>query len=517
VIYLATEMLLYMVAVALIGLALGWFVWGSGQRRKVDQLRDDLTAKLEAERSSHDELKDALDSAAANTRKAVEAARLDSRQSLAELHDALETERQRSSEAENALQKMRAEWDDMVRQGQEISQRAVDDALRAIDVEKAAAAEAIAKEAQSRAQIEELRLLVGAEKLTADTIRSELQTVRVDLQAALDTERAAHQTVKFALDDIRSTLAKTLGAEALSVPAPSESAVSSYAAPLNPLDERDQPASEEASPVGEDGDTGFSLIAEPMTAGDVAHAPILDEAESGQLDLVTGDLAPEDPTPEEMAREDLAPENRASSVDRDEEAPSEAVVDEIVPNMDPADLSGSADLIAPFATGDEEADVVSSTSLSTVDTDTDAIIEVFDPPIEVEPDPAAADFVDPIPASSDAVEPAPASSAQQDDTRPDVFRGPRPNHADDFQAIEGITADMESRLLDAGCYQYQQLAVLTPSELAWLAATIGVTPEQMVADHWVERAGDLWGEAEGEVRGDRDEVAEPADRRNATG
>ncbi|MGI9504952.1 MAG: hypothetical protein ACR2RE_18055, partial [Geminicoccaceae bacterium] len=59
--YLATEMLLYLLSTALIGLVLGWLIWGSRQRRKLGQLRADLMGALESERAAHQEVRIALD------------------------------------------------------------------------------------------------------------------------------------------------------------------------------------------------------------------------------------------------------------------------------------------------------------------------------------------------------------------------------------------------------------------------------------------------------------------------
>lgn len=215
--YLATEMLLYLLSTALIGFVLGWLIWGSSQRRKLGQLRADLMGALDSERAAHQEARIALDGAEAKTRKAVKAAEVEAERSLADMQKAVDAEHTKALEAEAAATQMRIDLEEAVRQSQESGQQALNQAMRATDVEKAAAAEAMAKEAQSRAQIEELRLLIGAERLAAENARTDLETLRADMEVRMEAERADHEKAKIALADIRSALTRTLGTEALGV------------------------------------------------------------------------------------------------------------------------------------------------------------------------------------------------------------------------------------------------------------------------------------------------------------
>ena len=292
--YLATEMLLYLLSAAIIGLVLGWLIWGSGQRRKLRALRHDLMATIEAEREAHHETKLLLDDAENATREAVEEAKADAKRSLAELRQTVDAERQAAQEAYTALEKMRAEMDEAVQAGQASGQEAVDQAMRAANAEKAAAADAIAKEAQSRAQIEELRLLIGAEKLAAESARSELARTRAEMEAKLNAERAAHEQAKLALDDIRSTLSRTLGPAALDL-----------AGTAGNGDAGSPPASEATGWNGDAGRTdrtgpgtaggrssSFSMMTDMATAGEALNNPDLDEADIEDREEMNLDLSP---------------------------------------------------------------------------------------------------------------------------------------------------------------------------------------------------------------------------------
>lgn len=210
--YLATEMLLYLLAAAVIGLVLGWLFWG-GRGRQLKTLHSDL----EAAEAAHRETKFRLDGADAQTRTAIQKVKVEMNKSLAELKHTVEAERIATKQAEAALGQLRADVEIAKRKSRATNQEALDLANQAAFAERAAAAEAHAKEAQSRAQLEELRLLVGAEKLAAESARAELSEARASMEAKLEAEREHHKQAKIALDDIRSTLARTFGEGALTL------------------------------------------------------------------------------------------------------------------------------------------------------------------------------------------------------------------------------------------------------------------------------------------------------------
>ena len=153
--YLATEMLLYMLSTALIGLVLGWMIWGLGQRRKLRGLRQEMTAVIEKEKDAHFQTRTLLDKAEANAKKSLQAATADADRSVNELKESIEAERLSAKEAQSELERVRAGIDATIEADRASVQATIDQAIETANAEKAAASEAMAKEAQSRAQIEE--------------------------------------------------------------------------------------------------------------------------------------------------------------------------------------------------------------------------------------------------------------------------------------------------------------------------------------------------------------------------
>ena len=80
-------------------------------------------------------------------------------------------------------------------------------------------------------------------------------------------------------------------------------------------------------------------------------------------------------------------------------------------------------------------------------------------------------------------------------------RGPRKSTpagqaGDDFQQIQGIGAAIDRRLHDAGILTYQDLAALTPEQIAAsLAGMAGLSPARIASQDWAGQAGRLAGPA----------------------
>lgn len=310
--YLATEMLLYLLSAAVIGIVLGWMIWGAGRRQKIGAMRRDLMTMVESEKTAHRETKRQLDDAEAKRAEAVEVAKADANRSLAELRQTVDAERLSAREAQIELERVRAEKEEAIQEGRASGQEAVDQAMHAANAEKAAAAEALARETQSRAQIEELRLLIGAEKLAAESARAELQQMRTNMQAELETERSVHGQAKIALEDIRSTLARTLGAGALDFTAKSGDA-SAASSPGNGADQGDQgrsrPAAMSAGDPERSQPASFIARTDMAAAGDALNNPDLDEADIEDREDLRLDLSStiqSEPEPGETA-EDVDP------------------------------------------------------------------------------------------------------------------------------------------------------------------------------------------------------------------
>jgi hypothetical protein len=80
-------------------------------------------------------------------------------------------------------------------------------------------------------------------------------------------------------------------------------------------------------------------------------------------------------------------------------------------------------------------------------------------------------------------------------------RGPRTSTpagrvGDDFQQIQGIGAALDRRLHDAGILTYQDLAALTPEQIAAsLAGVAGLSPARIASQDWAGQAARLVGPA----------------------
>ena len=62
---------------------------------------------------------------------------------------------------------------------------------------------------------------------------------------------------------------------------------------------------------------------------------------------------------------------------------------------------------------------------------------------------------------------------------------------DDFKLINGIGPAIERRLHEVGVTTFAQLAALSPDGLATLVEGAGVSPERIVKQDWIGRAGEL--------------------------
>lgn len=427
--YLATEMLLYLAAAAVLGLAMGWLVWGVGGKGRrikqltselgqVDQERAKLNRAVKSEQDAHEKTKTLLDGAKEKMRDAIDAVKAEADEQIVELRQKVDSEREAAQAAYTALERMRGELDDAIQNSQASSKELVDQANALAEAEKANAALALAKEAKSRAELEELRLLIGAEKLAAESARSELDETRRELQTALETERGAHRQATQALDDIRSTLARTFGPAASGIALLSGNG----AAP--------------ALPAGGDGDPRNPG---PAIAGPGGH--------------VTGQLMPP------------APAHSLFDASSDIAIAGEALNN---PDLDEADSEDREDTSLDLSQA-IEADLAVGQAIEVVDG-------------HARP-----------PSGRIELRPLPSEPKKEQATpeRPDFLHAECPDRLDDLKAVDGITAEIETLLFDAGVYHYSQLAAMTSAHIAWLAKVLDVPSERIVDERWVEQASAL--------------------------
>ena len=76
--------------------------------------------------------------------------------------------------------------------------------------------------------------------------------------------------------------------------------------------------------------------------------------------------------------------------------------------------------------------------------------------------------------------------------RPAGLAGPRNGKADDLRRIKGIGPKNEGVLNSLGLYHYEQIAALTPANIAWLDAYLKF-PGRIARDDWVGQAKALLG------------------------
>lgn len=63
---------------------------------------------------------------------------------------------------------------------------------------------------------------------------------------------------------------------------------------------------------------------------------------------------------------------------------------------------------------------------------------------------------------------------------------------DDLTKILGITSELQNRLNNLGIYSYKQLSQLTPRNINWVANRVGLPPEKIYKQRWVQQASDMF-------------------------
>jgi NADH-quinone oxidoreductase subunit E len=119
-------------------------------------------------------------------------------------------------------------------------------------------------------------------------------------------------------------------------------------------------------------------------------------------------------------------------------------------------------------------------------------------PAPTSPAPAApaASAPEPARAVPTTAAPAPASggapAASLEGEKPKGLPAPRGGKPDDLRRIRGIGPKNEGVLNALGIYHYQQIAALTPANIAWLDAYMKF-PGRIARDDWVGQARLLLG------------------------
>lgn len=85
----------------------------------------------------------------------------------------------------------------------------------------------------------------------------------------------------------------------------------------------------------------------------------------------------------------------------------------------------------------------------------------------------------------------PAGVDITDEIAPDVM-DVSPDENDDLTSIEGITEPLEHSLNNLGIYKIAQLAQLNPNHINWVANRMGIAPEKIYEERWVQQAREIF-------------------------
>ena len=448
--YLAVEISLYLACAALIGICMGWLFWGRSYQRRVAEIHEEMTTSLAAERNLSDKVRHELKDAQAKLDKAIESEKAKSSKAMADIQKLLESEKEATRSARAESEQLRLDMEVAINAEKTSASNAIQEAMQHAESLKAAVDEAKAKETQIQAELEELRLMAGAEKLAAQSARAEADKLRRDMHMSLEAERQTSLAARQALDDIRGTLARTFGEGAGALAA---------------------------------------LSAQPETLA-VEPAAISDGMQSQAQEIGDNELtdAAEKTEAEKPDAERLEEESPHPEGDKSIKLPGIEV-----------EPGAAFDVLDKEATRSDEPEPVSMLIASS---DTSVKHEVDGAAVLDDEDGNASD---PNPDGSVTIEPnqldlSTAIDAQPQDqkerTRPSSFYAERPDEVDSLQEIGGIDSDTERLLNEHGCFQFKQLADFSDDDIDWLSRTLPDMPdlkERIARDGWIEQARELQG------------------------
>ena len=86
---------------------------------------------------------------------------------------------------------------------------------------------------------------------------------------------------------------------------------------------------------------------------------------------------------------------------------------------------------------------------------------------------------------------AASTAAEGPGIRPAALKAPRTGGADDLKQIKGIGPKLEKLCHSLGFYHFDQIAVWTPDEIAWVDQNLEGFKGRVVRDDWVAQAREL--------------------------
>ncbi|MGI9435415.1 MAG: hypothetical protein ACR2Q4_11400 [Geminicoccaceae bacterium] len=403
-----------------------------------------MSSKAGNQKAELDQARRAMQGADAKLRRAIDAANSETAALIADLHKRVETEQATALAASAKLEELGSDMDRIIADEKRSASAGIDEAMRHAGAEKAAANEARERESQLRAEVEELRLMVGAEKLAAQAARAELDGIHVKMNAAIEAERQASAQARSALDDIQSTLARTFGSDAGIVAALGNQAV----LPLL--------ADSAAAEAGVEGSMGRQ---EATGAHPLANESHRVNVEPGE----TFELFPGSSTPNHDHGTSDKLLHKSNNTDLDWDGLDEAADSEDQENGE-ISLAVSID---PTSTGTLSEEAGNGTAQ---------------------------------PSDDDEIT-AELTNAADMESQPDALFKHPPEDIDALQEIDGIGQAMEQALNACGCYQFRQLANFSPADFEWLGKEIASFPDHVELDRWIEQAGELHAEKYGRDQG----------------
>lgn len=430
--YLAMEISLYLASAALIGIALGWSIWGLSRRRHAAKIRTEMTAAIEEERGIASGARDAIAKLKAKHSADIGAEKARAAKAIAESRQFLEVEKKGTQTVKAELSQLRQEMDEVINAEKASASNAIEDAMRNTENLTIALHEAELRENQTRAELEELRLMAGAEKLAAESARAELDRMREEMRMAIAAERETNAQSREAIDAIRTTLVQTFGEGAGIVDAvniPSETAAFKADDQLSSIETDVQVFDDDPFDEIDDFNESINptLMTEEIEGESSIAIDVQDVSGTSIHEMVSVD---EEVEPiEASSQEDVEGQDAPTLIIGDQQAASN--VETLKPVL----------LLQPLGEAEEEA------------------------------------------ASSDEPQTSPARPISLFDVRPDVV--------DDLTSISGIDQEIEQALNDVGCYQIDQLANFSEEDIDWLTQEIHGIPDlktRMTKDDWLEQA-----------------------------
>lgn len=77
-----------------------------------------------------------------------------------------------------------------------------------------------------------------------------------------------------------------------------------------------------------------------------------------------------------------------------------------------------------------------------------------------------------------------------DENEPEIM-DKEPQKKDDLSQILGISKQIQESLNNLGIYTFKQIANLSPHNVNWVANRIGLKPEKIYQERWVQQAYDM--------------------------